>query len=127
MRIGAERGIKRYIDNLDDIEDAKALNVIRKNLEAKQDEIEWYDDQLSKERAEKVETKLEASKEKAEEAASPGRQEGGRTPLPAADSGRRHRSGGFLPAAPQRRRRLRRLRRGRLPLRDRRPFNQQLS
>ena len=68
MRIGAERGIKRYIDNLDEIEDAKALNVIRKNLEAKQDEIEWYDDQLSKERTHKVESKLDVSKDKAEEA-----------------------------------------------------------
>jgi len=68
MRIGAERGIKRYIDNLDEIEDAKALNTIRKNLEAKQDEIEWYDDQLSKERTDKVENKLEVSKEKAVEA-----------------------------------------------------------
>src|SRR5437867_3386983 len=26
MRLGAERGIKRYIDNLDDIEDPKALS-----------------------------------------------------------------------------------------------------
>ena len=68
MRIGAERGIKRYIDYLDDIEDAKALNVVRKNLEAKQDEIEWYDDQLSKVRTEKIDSKLDTSKEKAEEA-----------------------------------------------------------
>jgi hypothetical protein len=82
MRIGAERGIKRYVDNLDDIEDAKALNVIRKNLEAKQDEIEWYDDQLSKERAEKVETKLEASKEKVEEAAAQDGKKGGGLPFP---------------------------------------------
>jgi Domain of unknown function (DUF2383) len=67
MRVGAERGIKRYIDYLDDIEDAKALNVIRKNLEAKQDEIEWYDDQLGKERAVRVDSKLEVSKDKVEE------------------------------------------------------------
>jgi hypothetical protein len=67
MRMGAERGIKRYIDNLDDIEDAKALNVIRKNLEAKQDEINWYDEQLNKERTEQVETKLEVAADKAEE------------------------------------------------------------
>jgi hypothetical protein len=86
MRIGAERGIKRYVDNLDDIEDAKALNIIRKNLEAKQDEIEWFDDQLSKERTEKVESKLEASKEKAEEvavaAAQDGKKGGGGIPFP---------------------------------------------
>ncbi len=67
MRLGAERGIKRYIDNLDEIEDAKALNIIRKNLEAKQDEINWYDEQIGKERTETVSTKLVASTEKVEE------------------------------------------------------------
>lgn len=64
MRVGAERGLKRYIDNIDDIDDPKALNIIRKNLEAKQDEMRWYDDQASKERADTFDTKLEASKEK---------------------------------------------------------------
>ena len=82
MRIGAERGIKRYIDYLDDIEDPKALNVIRKNLEAKQDEIEWYDDQLSKEREDKVETKLDASKDKAEVAAELNGKKKGGLPFP---------------------------------------------
>jgi hypothetical protein len=79
MRMGAERGIKRYIDNLDDIEDAKALNIIRKNLEAKQDEINWYDEQIGKERTEHVETKLETSQEKVEEAvtAQNGHKKGG--------------------------------------------------
>lgn len=64
MRIGAERGLKRYIDHIDEIDDPKALNIIRKNLEAKQDEMRWYDDQAGKERAETFDTKLEASKEK---------------------------------------------------------------
>ena len=64
MRIGAERGLKRYIDHIDDIDDPKALNIIRKNLEAKQDEMRWYDEQASKERSETFDTKLEASKEK---------------------------------------------------------------
>jgi hypothetical protein len=84
MRVGAERGIRRYIDNLDSVEDAKALNVIRKNLEAKQGEIEWYDDQLSKERAEKVESKLEATTEKAkaEETAAAHNGKRGGLPLP---------------------------------------------
>ncbi len=67
MRLGAERGIKRYVDNLDEIDDPKSLNIIRKNLEAKQDEIEWYDDQMQKDRSEKLDTKLEVSKDKAEE------------------------------------------------------------
>ena len=67
MRVGAERGIKRYIDHLDEIDDPKALSVIRKNLEAKQDEIEWYDEQANKERTRKVETKFEATDEKVKE------------------------------------------------------------
>lgn len=69
MRVGAERGIKRYIDNLDEIEDAKALNIIRKNLEAKQDEINWYDEQLNKERSDTTSSKLVATTEKAQELA----------------------------------------------------------
>jgi bacterioferritin (cytochrome b1) len=80
MRLGAERGIKRYIDNLDEIEDAKALNVIRKNLEAKQDEINWYDEQLNKARTDTVETKLAVSTEKVEhieEASQNGHKKGG--------------------------------------------------
>jgi hypothetical protein len=70
MRIGAERGIKRYIDHLDEIDDAKALNVVRKNLEAKQDEIEWYDDQSNRERSRNLETKFEATDQKAKELAA---------------------------------------------------------
>src|SRR4051812_48246131 len=70
MRVGAERGIKRYIDHLDEIDDPKTLGVIRKNLEAKQDEIEWYDEQVAKERSDKLDTKLEVSQVKAKEAAS---------------------------------------------------------
>lgn len=66
MRIGAERGIKRYIDHIDDVDDGKALNIIRKNLEAKQDEMRWYDEQASKSRENGVERKLEMSKGKAE-------------------------------------------------------------
>lgn len=70
MRIGAERGIKRYIDHLDDIDDPKALNVIRKNLEAKQDEIEWYDQQAGKDQSHKLDTKIETAQEKAKELAT---------------------------------------------------------
>ncbi|HET9494257.1 MAG TPA: ferritin-like domain-containing protein [Chloroflexia bacterium] len=83
MRIGAERGIKRYVDHLDEIDDAKALNIIRKNLEAKQDEIEWYDEMTSKERVEKLDTKLETSREKVVELehAGNGKKKGG-FPLP---------------------------------------------
>jgi bacterioferritin (cytochrome b1) len=79
MRIGAERGIKRYIDHIDDIDDAKTLSIIRKNLEAKQDEMRWYDEQAAKERAETLETKLEVSREKVE--AVDGKRKGG-LPLP---------------------------------------------
>ncbi len=85
MRVGAERGIKRYIDHIDEVEDAKALNIIRKNLENKQDEMRWYDDQAQKERQHTVETKLETSKDKAEVAAelsSNGHKKKGGLPLP---------------------------------------------
>jgi bacterioferritin (cytochrome b1) len=67
MRIGAERGIKRYIDHLDEIDDPKSLSIIRKNLEAKQDEMEWYDDQVGKVREATLDTKMESTKEKAKQ------------------------------------------------------------
>lgn len=67
MKIGAERGIKRYIDHIDDIEDPKALAIIRKNLEAKQDEMRWYDQQVNEERSKTVDSKLEVSREKIKE------------------------------------------------------------
>jgi hypothetical protein len=83
MRIGAERGIKRYVDHLDEIDDARALNIIRKNLEAKQDEINWYDEMTSKERVEQLDTKLESSRDKVVELehAANGKKKGG-FPLP---------------------------------------------
>lgn len=64
MRIGAERGIKRYIDHLDEIDDPKALGIIRKNLEAKQDEMEWYDEQVTRVRETNLDAKMESTKEK---------------------------------------------------------------
>ncbi len=86
MRVGAERGIKRYIDHIDDIEDPKALSIIRKNLEAKQDEMRWYDDQASKERDKTLDTKVTISREKIEESesASEGdsKKKGGGLPFP---------------------------------------------
>jgi len=83
MRVGAERGIKRYVDHLDEIDDAKALNIIRKNLESKQDEIEWYDETTNKERVEQLGHKLETSKEKVQEreVTTNGKKRGG-LPLP---------------------------------------------
>ena len=84
MRMGAERGIKRYIDHLEDVNDPKALGIIRKNLEAKQDEIEWYDEQATKERSHILETKMDVSKEKLQElsAQSNGAKKGGGLPFP---------------------------------------------
>ena len=83
MRVGAERGLKRYIDHIDDIDDPKALNIIRKNLESKQDEMRWYDEQASKERSETFDTKLEASKEKNRSIEmTDGKKKGGGLPLP---------------------------------------------
>jgi bacterioferritin (cytochrome b1) len=83
MRIGAERGIKRYVDHLDEIDDPKALNIIRKNLEAKQDEIEWYDEMTNKERIEQLGNKLETSREKVQEMeVANGKKKGGGFPFP---------------------------------------------
>ncbi len=83
MRVGAARGIKRYIDHIDDIEDPKALNVIHRNLEAKQDEMRWYDEQASKEREKTVETKVEVSRGKvADMEENDGGKKGGGLPLP---------------------------------------------
>src|SRR3954465_847130 len=42
LRLVAGRGIKHYIDHLDEIEDPKTLSLVRKNLEAKQGEMQWY-------------------------------------------------------------------------------------
>lgn len=76
MRIGAERGIKRYIDNIDNIDDPKALNIVRKNLEAKQNEMQWYDEQSTRQSIDKAEQKLESTKDKVEMQAD-GKKKGG--------------------------------------------------
>jgi hypothetical protein len=47
MYAGAKDGISRYLKHLDDIHDAKALGIIRRNLENKQDEIEWLEEQMA--------------------------------------------------------------------------------
>jgi len=47
MYAGAKDGVSRYLKHLDDIHDAKALGVIRRNLENKQDEIEWLEEQMA--------------------------------------------------------------------------------
>ncbi len=82
MRIGAERGIKRYIDEIDDIDDPKALDIVRKNLEAKQDEIRWYDEQSAKQRSETLEAKMDLTKEKAKQLESMDGKKKGGLPFP---------------------------------------------
>jgi hypothetical protein len=85
MRIGAERGIKRYIDHIDDIEDPKALSVVRRNLEMKQDEMRWYDEQAQKERERTLDTKLETTTEKVkvvEQSMNGTEKKGGGLPFP---------------------------------------------
>ena len=47
MYAGAKDGISRYLKHLDEIHDAKSLGIIRRNLESKQDEIEWLEEQMS--------------------------------------------------------------------------------
>jgi rubrerythrin len=68
MYAGAKDGISRYLKHLDDIHDAKALGIIRRNLESKQDEIEWLEEQMA--HAEEVSGKQakEAREQKIEQA-----------------------------------------------------------
>ncbi len=83
MRIGAERGIKRYIDHIDEVDDPKALGIIRKNLEAKQDEMEWYDDQTNKGRSSDATERIQETKKRARvEQELAKEKEGGGFPFP---------------------------------------------
>ena len=68
MYAGAKDGINRYLKQLDDIHDAKALGTIRRNLESKQDEVEWLEEQMA--HAEEVAGKeaKEAREQKIEQA-----------------------------------------------------------
>ena len=78
MYSGAKQGVDIYLKHLDDIHDAKALGLIRRNLESKQDEIEWLEEQMEKgadkgvvantrkadsERKSKIETELKSQEE----------------------------------------------------------------
>jgi len=48
MYAGAKQGVQIYLKHLDDVHDAKALGTIRRNLENKQDEIQWLEEQMNK-------------------------------------------------------------------------------
>jgi len=50
MVAGAEDGIRIYLDHLDEVHDSKALSIIRRNLEAKQQETRWLEEQARKEK-----------------------------------------------------------------------------
>ncbi len=65
MRIIAERGIKQYVAHIDEIEDPKTLDVVRKNLQSKRSEMHWYDDQAAKEHDREVKVELKETKEAA--------------------------------------------------------------
>jgi len=74
MRKGAEDGINRYLGQLDNIHDSKALGIIRRNLESKQDEVRWLEQQVEKEQQDKengkaVQEVVVASGKKARKAA----------------------------------------------------------
>jgi len=47
---GAEQGIKIYLDHLDEIHDTRALSIIRHNLESKQQEVRWLEEQAQREK-----------------------------------------------------------------------------
>jgi hypothetical protein len=50
MTAGAEDGVRIYLSHLDDIHDSKALAIIRRNLEAKQQEVRWLEEQAQKQK-----------------------------------------------------------------------------
>ena len=62
VRLAAERGVKHYIEHLDSVDDPRTLKLIRKNLEAKQSEMQWYDDQAFMEHNVELEAKLEKTR-----------------------------------------------------------------
>ena len=68
MYTGAKDGINRYLKVLDDIADAKALGLIRRNLESKQAEIEWLDEQMAHGETPAVKASTEAREQKVEAA-----------------------------------------------------------
>ncbi|HMA37127.1 MAG TPA: DUF2383 domain-containing protein [Chloroflexia bacterium] len=48
---GAEDGIRIYLDHLDEIHDSKTLGIVRRNLEAKQQEVRWLEEQAQQAKA----------------------------------------------------------------------------
>jgi len=50
MASGAQDGVRIYLDQLDNIHDSKALSIIRRNLEAKQQEVRWLEGQAQQEK-----------------------------------------------------------------------------
>jgi len=66
MYAGAKQGVQIYLKHLDDIHDAKALGIIRRNLENKQDEIQWLEEQMNKAADEDVKSSAEDRKAKIE-------------------------------------------------------------
>jgi hypothetical protein len=62
IRLVAGRGIKSYVDHIDDINDEKTLDLLRRNLESKQDEMKWYDDQVVVERNLELKAELDKSR-----------------------------------------------------------------
>lgn len=70
MRKGAEDGIRIYLNQLDNIHDSKALGIIRRNLEAKQDEVRWLEQEAVRQH--------EDSGKKVKEAAEDARKKSGK-------------------------------------------------
>ena len=63
MRLFAERDIRHYVDHVDEIDDPKSLDILRRNLAAKEKEMQWYDDQAVEEHNREMEAKLEKTRE----------------------------------------------------------------
>jgi len=65
VRMVAGRGIRNYLNRLEEIEDPKSLDLLRKNLEAKKGEMRWYDHQVVEEHTHELEAELAKTKEAA--------------------------------------------------------------
>jgi hypothetical protein len=63
VRMAAGRGLKHYVAHLDEIDDRATLNILRKNLEAKQNEMRWYDEQVTLEHKHEIQAELDKTRE----------------------------------------------------------------
>jgi hypothetical protein len=62
VRLAARRTINQYVNRLDQIDDTKSLNIVRKNLETKRREMHWYNHESRVQHTHELEAKLEKTR-----------------------------------------------------------------